>query len=171
MNAPFDMSAISPHAVVSPADFRAVMSAFATGVAVVLARHDDKLHGMTVNSLTSVSLDPPLLLVCPRRGSATGTAMKQSGHFAVNILDVQQRDVATRFVGNFADRFDGIELGLSARGLPVLSGALAHFECAVRDVHDGGDHDIVVGQVTACTHREGDPLLFYRGRFGVTGAA
>ncbi len=157
--------------VVSASEFRVAMGAFATGVAVVLAQHDDRLHGMTVNSLTSVSLDPPLLLVCPRRGSATGAAVKASGAFVVNILDVHQQDIATRFVGNFANRFDGLELGRSLQGFPVLAGALAHFDCVVRGVHNGGDHDIVVGEVVSCVQHSGDPLLFYRGRFGAADMA
>jgi 3-hydroxy-9,10-secoandrosta-1,3,5(10)-triene-9,17-dione monooxygenase reductase component len=149
-----------------PSIFRSAMGVFATGVAVVMANHNDRLHGMTVNSLTSVSLDPPLLLVCPRRGSTTGLAMKSSGSFVVNILDVQQREIATRFVGDFANRFDGLDLGQSPRGFPVLAKALAHFDCVVRNVYEGGDHDIIVGEVVSCTQRPGNPLLFYRGRFG-----
>ena len=150
---------------VNASDFRAAMGTFATGVAVVLADHDNRLHGMTVNSLTSVSLDPPLLLVCPRHGSTTGLAMKESGSFVVNILDMHQRDIATRFVGSFANRFDGLDLGKSLRGFPVLAGALAHFDCVVHAIHDGGDHDIVVGKVVSCVQRSGDPLLFYRSAF------
>jgi flavin reductase (DIM6/NTAB) family NADH-FMN oxidoreductase RutF len=150
----------------SKAEFREAMGTFATGVAVVLANHDGHLHGMTVNSLTSVSLEPPLLLVCPRRGSTTGRAMMDSGAFVMNILDVQQRDIATRFVGDFANRFDGLDLGRSTRGFPVLAKALAHFDCVVRNVYEGGDHDIVVGEVVSCTQRSGSPLLFYGGRFG-----
>jgi 3-hydroxy-9,10-secoandrosta-1,3,5(10)-triene-9,17-dione monooxygenase reductase component len=146
--------------------FRAAMGTFATGVAVVMATHDDRLHGMTVNSLTSVSLEPPLLLVCPRRGSATGSAMKESGYFVVNILDVHQRETATRFVGDFSNRFDGLDLGRSQAGFPVLADALSHFDCVVRNVYEGGDHDIIVGEVVSCTQRPGSPLLFYRGRFG-----
>lgn len=149
-----------------PLVFRAAMGAFATGVAVVMANHNGHLHGMTVNSLTSVSLDPPLLLVCPRRGSTTGLAMKSSGSFVVNILDERQREIAARFVGDFANRFDGLDLGQSPCGFPVLANALAHFDCIVRNVYEGGDHDIVVGEVVSCTQRPGSPLLFYRGRFG-----
>lgn len=151
--------------------FRSAMGAFATGVAVVLANHDERLHGMTVNSLTSVSLDPPLLLVCPRRGSTTGRAMTSSGSFVVNILDIHQRDIAARFVGDFANRFDGLDLGQSSRGFPVLAKALAHFDCVVRNVYEGGDHEIVVGEVVSCTQRAGSPLLFYRGRFGTADMA
>jgi 3-hydroxy-9,10-secoandrosta-1,3,5(10)-triene-9,17-dione monooxygenase reductase component len=79
---------------------------------------------------------------------------------------VQQREIATRFVGDFANRFDGLDLGQSPRGFPVLADALAHFDCLVRNVYEGGDHDIIVGEVVSCTQRAGDPLLFYRGRFG-----
>jgi 3-hydroxy-9,10-secoandrosta-1,3,5(10)-triene-9,17-dione monooxygenase reductase component len=152
--------------VLDPFVFRSTMGTFATGVAIVMATHNDRLHGMTVNSLTSVSLDPCLLLVCPRRGSTTGTAMKESGSFVVNILAEDQRMTATRFVGDFANRFDGVDLGRSSRGHPVLPGVLAHFDCVVKNIYEGGDHDIVVGEVVSCEQRPGEPLLFFRGKFG-----
>jgi 3-hydroxy-9,10-secoandrosta-1,3,5(10)-triene-9,17-dione monooxygenase reductase component len=142
------------------------MGTFATGVAIVMATHNERLHGMTVNSLTSVSLDPCLLLVCPKRGSTTGIAMKESGAFVVNILAEDQKTAATRFVGDFANRFDGIDLGRSPRGFPVLPDALAHFDCVVKNIYEGGDHDIIVGEVVSCAQRPGNPLVFFRGSFG-----
>lgn len=151
---------------VDPRAFRAAMGAFATGVAVVTASDRGAWFGMTVNSLTSVSLDPCLLLVCPRRGSATGDAIKASGLFAVNLLNKSQKALASRFVGQNGDRFSGVGVDIGARGLPVLHDALSHFECVVRDVHAGGDHDIVIGEVVSCLRREGDPLVFFRGAFG-----
>ena len=151
---------------VDPHAFRAAMGAFATGVAIVTATDNGAWFGMTVNSLTSVSLDPCLLLICPRRGSATGNAMKASGMFAVNLLNKSQKELASRFVGNIADRFNGVGVEIGTRGLPILHDALSHFECVVRNVHAGGDHDIVIGEVVSCHRREGDPLVFFRGAFG-----
>ena len=152
--------AIDQVPALDPAIFRAAMGTFATGVGVVLANHDGRLHGRTVNSLTSVSLNPPLLLVCPRRGSATGTAVKESGSFVVNILDVEQREIATRFVGDFTNRFDELDLGRSPRGCAVLADALAHFDCVVRNVYEGGDHDIIVGGVVSRPARPRQPSLW-----------
>jgi 3-hydroxy-9,10-secoandrosta-1,3,5(10)-triene-9,17-dione monooxygenase reductase component len=154
-----------PHAV-DPLDFRAAIGSFATGVAVVTAKSEGVCYGMTVNSLTSVSLNPCLLLVCPRHGSATGEAMKQSRVFAVNILAKSQHALANRFVSQAVNRFEGVATELSQHGAPLLKDALSQFECLVRDVHPAGDHDIVVGQVVACSRFEGDPLVFFRGGFG-----
>jgi len=154
---------------VDPQTFRNAMGAFATGVAVVTAADNGVWFGMTMNSLTSVSLDPCLLLICPRRGSATGTAMKSSGQFAISLLNNTQKDLAGRFVGkgaSMSDRFDGLNVEIGLRGLPVLRDALSSFECVVRDIHPGGDHDIVIGEVVSCRRHDGDPLIFFRGNFG-----
>jgi 3-hydroxy-9,10-secoandrosta-1,3,5(10)-triene-9,17-dione monooxygenase reductase component len=142
------------------------MGAFATGVAIVTARDAGTCFGMTVNSLTSVSLDPCLLPICPKRGSATGNAIKSSGMFAVNLLNKSQKQLASHFVGQASDRFSGVDIDMSPHGLPVLRDALSHFECIVSDVHAGGDHDIIVGEVVSCVGRDGPPLVFFRGAFG-----
>lgn len=147
------------------ARFRATMGNFATGVAVITTAARGELHGMTVNSLTSVSLDPCLLLVCPRRGSATGQAIRETGRFAVNLLERSQRQISSRFIGRFDDRFSGLDLTF-AEGLPLLPGCLAHLCCRVHDIHAGGDHDIILGEVEAMEETGGDPLVFFRGSFG-----
>ncbi|MGV6875491.1 flavin reductase family protein [Pseudochelatococcus sp. B33] len=154
---------------IDPAEFRMAMGAFATGVAVVTTVDQGIWYGMTMNSLTSVSLVPCLLLICPRRGSATGRAVRASGHFAISLLSNAQKDLASRFVGNagsMADRFDGLDVEVSHRRLPLLRDALSTFECVVRDIHPGGDHDIVIGEVVSCRRLDGDPLVFFRGNFG-----
>ena len=154
---------------IDPQAFRQAMGSFATGVAIVTTAHDGEWFGMTVNSLTSVSLDPCLLLVCPRRGSATGNAIRLSGQFAISLLSHDQQALATRFVGRsgtMADRFAGVDLAVSSRGLPVLRDALSNFECEVHSLSEGGDHDVVMGKVVACQLQAGDPLVFYRGSFG-----
>jgi len=145
---------------------RAAMGHFATGVTVVTASGRDR-HGSTVNAITSVSLDPPLLLVCLRSDSHTLAALLESGRFGVNVLHETQQAIARRFARRGAS-WDGVgrhEGPLT--GAPLIDGALATFECAVHDVADGGDHQIVIGRVLAVRHPDehAPPLLFYRGTF------
>lgn len=151
---------------IDPAQFRAAMSAFTTGVAVITTVCESGWHGMTANSLTSVSLDPCLLLVCPRRGSLTGEAIRQRMAFAVNLLADEQAEISQRFIGKLDERFRDLEVAFDHLGLPLLPDCLAHFSCVVRDIHPGGDHDIVVGEVVACRARDGAPLVYYRGGVG-----
>jgi 3-hydroxy-9,10-secoandrosta-1,3,5(10)-triene-9,17-dione monooxygenase reductase component len=147
--------------------FRATMGLFATGVAVVTTEWHGRMFGTTVNSLTSVSLHPCLLLVCLNRQSETGEAIKRQRQFAVSLLSEAQRDVSERFVRKGNDRFAGLEIICSDTGLPMPAGALAYFCCQVRSVHEGGDHDIIVAEVYACRQRSGQPLVFYRGAYVV----
>ena len=146
--------------------FRAAMGLFTTGVTVVTTEVDGVFHGMTANSLTSVSLDPCLLLICPRRGSPTGDAIRQRKAFAVNLLAHGQSDVSRRFVGRADARFANLDVQLDELGLPMLPQSLAHFSCTLHAVYPGGDHDIMIGAVASCEARDGDPLLFYRGGVG-----
>jgi len=146
--------------------FRSAMSLFITGVTIVTTEVNGAFQGMTVNSLTSVSLDPCLLLICPRRGSPTGKAIQQRKAFAVNLLATEQADISDRFVGPLGERFTGLDTRIDQFGLPLLPQSLAHFSCSLRAVYPGGDHNIVLGEVIACEVREGEPLLFYRGGVG-----
>jgi flavin reductase (DIM6/NTAB) family NADH-FMN oxidoreductase RutF len=149
---------------VSPARLRAVMSGFATGVAVITTSADGELHGMTVNSLTSVSLEPLLLLVCLLRGTRTADAVSRRRAFVVNILDSAQQSISDRFARPGEDHFDGLRTRVTADGLPVLDG-LAHLVCDVRDSYWGGDHVIVLGAVRALDVRAGQPLVYFRGKY------
>jgi 3-hydroxy-9,10-secoandrosta-1,3,5(10)-triene-9,17-dione monooxygenase reductase component len=150
-----------------PQRFRSAMGTFATGVAVVTTELAGAYHGMTVNSLTSVSLAPCMLLICPRRGSATGDAIRARGEFAVNILGAEQQHLSARFVSaDIVDRFIDIDLQRTARGIPLLTGAIAHLCCRVSAIHPGGDHEIVVGEVLTSSESTGFPLLFHKGRYG-----
>jgi 3-hydroxy-9,10-secoandrosta-1,3,5(10)-triene-9,17-dione monooxygenase reductase component len=149
-----------------PRYFRNVIGSFATGIAIVTTSVDGEHYGMTVNSLTSVSLDPCMLLVCPRRGSTTGDAIQKRGEFAVNILADTQRELSNRFVNAMAHRFSDLDLEFSDGGMPLLPGAVAHICCRVAAVHPAGDHDIVLGEVLACGDGEGRPLVFHKGAFG-----
>ena len=162
-----------PSAPMDQKAFRGAMGSFATGVSVITTRDAGGPHGITVNSLTSVSLDPCLLLVCLKRGSITAAAIRQSGEFVVNLLAHDQGDLARRFAksrdanGARDDRFDGTAYVYSDSGLPVLSDSLGHVCCTLDRVHESGDHDILIGQAHSCAQSAGEPLLFYRGGFGI----
>jgi len=152
-------------APVDPADFRKAMGNFATGVAVVTTAADGTRFGMTVNSLTSVSLDPCLLLICPKKGSSTGEAIKRSAVFAVNVMAESQQELCMRFVGEGGKRFDQLDLDEDEWGVPLLPGSVAHISCELEAVHPGGDHDIIIGRVVDCRLDSGNPLIFHDGQF------
>ncbi|MBW3535545.1 MAG: flavin reductase family protein [Gemmatimonadetes bacterium] len=147
--------------------FREVIGHFTTGVTVVTSlRADGRPCGMTANSVASVSLDPLLILVCLDREAASHGCVIDGGAFAVSILSHDDEALARRFAeGEREDRFTALEWRAEVTGSPVLSRALAWVDCRVRDVHEGGDHSIVVGEVMACDAREGEPLVFYRGEY------
>jgi len=154
---------------VDPLEYRQVIGGFATGVTVVTASYGGEKYGMTANSVTSLSLDPCLLLVCFIRGSQTLIAVKEAGWFGVNVLHADQEDVSTRFAST-AGNYDDISHEVEAHGVPVLAGNLGHCVCRVHQVLDGGDHEIVIGEVVEAaksTRDAGgdDPLLFYRGKY------
>lgn len=140
---------------------------FATGVTVatVLDRSGAP-HGMTANSFTSVSLDPPLLLVCIARTAGTAAALEAASHFAVNVLQIGQQPASNRFAGKGQDRFATTAWERGKCGPPVLCGSLGTFECERHAVHDGGDHFILVGRVVRATFdSRRDPLLYFRGKY------
>lgn len=145
---------------------RDAFGAFATGVTVVTARSPDGGRvGLTANSLTSVSLDPPLLLFCPARTASALPAMRQTRRFAVNILAVDQQAVADRFARRDVDRF-AEAVWDDWDGLPILAGALANFACTLFAEHDGGDHVVIIGRVERVRgYAEQDPLLYFRGAY------
>jgi flavin reductase (DIM6/NTAB) family NADH-FMN oxidoreductase RutF len=145
--------------------YRHVMSHFPTGVAVVTTMTDGVMHGMTANSLTSVSLDPVTLLVCFSHDSRTADAVRRAGTFAVNVLEEGQLELSQRFARPGEDHFAGLEVDTDTHGLPILKGALAHLVCKVSDVVTVGDHDIVIGEVLACQAGKGNPLIFFRGGY------
>jgi 3-hydroxy-9,10-secoandrosta-1,3,5(10)-triene-9,17-dione monooxygenase reductase component len=154
-------AAIDSHA------FRDVLGRFATGVAFVTAAPDGKPAGLIVNSLTSVSLQPPLVAFCPARSSLTWQRMRRTGRFGVNVLEREHEAFVRRAAPADADRFDGIDWEFGRGGVPLLTGALAAFECEIVADHAAGDHWIVVGLVTGLRARRfGRPLIFYRGAFG-----
>ena len=151
--------------MVSQEIFRSVMGHFATGVTVVASRASDgRPVGLTVNAFTSVSLDPPLVMVCIHKEADAHDPLLRAGHFGVSLLKAGQQELAVSFSEDDPeDRFRGLEVVDGPLGSPFLQGALAWIECEVTEVHSGGDHSIVLGKVEECEAREGDPLLFFRG--------
>lgn len=146
---------------------REVLGHFATGVAVITATSTEgEPVGMSVNSFTSVSLEPPLVLFCAGRQSGTWKSIQASGQFCANILDITQQDLAGRFASRTADRFAGVEYKQGVTGSPVLAGASAFVDCRIVSELDGGDHVIVVGEVLdhGMSH-DPTPLVFYRSRY------
>src|SRR3954466_7586310 len=131
------------------ADFRQVLARFATGVVVVTGSTDEGPAGLTCQSFSSLSLDPPLVLLSTARSSKPWPRIAATGRFAVNVLGADQQDVSTRFAVSGGDKFaeQGWRPGLL--GNPLLDGAIAHVECDIEATHDGGDHVIIVGRVRA----------------------
>jgi flavin reductase (DIM6/NTAB) family NADH-FMN oxidoreductase RutF len=150
----------------APTPMRRVMGRFVTGVSVVTTEIDGIPHGMTANSLTSVSLEPAMLLVCLGSAARTTTALLESGQFVVNILSARQEWIALRFAQPGIDHFDGLTLTrMHSDSPPVVPEALARLHCRVDGTTVAGDHHIVVGAVERLEDREGEPLGFYGGRF------
>ncbi len=147
--------------------FRHVIAHFATGVTVVTSRTPDgRPCGLTANSVASVSLKPLLVLVCVDRKATSHACIIEGGSFAVSILERLHEPVARRFAkGDHTARFDELPYRIETTGSPVLRDALAWLDCRVQNVHEAGDHSIVVGEVVACDAREGEPLVFYRGEY------
>jgi flavin reductase (DIM6/NTAB) family NADH-FMN oxidoreductase RutF len=150
---------------VDPLEFRRVMGHFPTGVTVLTTVHDGHLHGMTANSVTSVSLEPTLILVCLTKTARTGLAIKKTGRFAVNFLREDQEDMSRRFAAPLQDHFDGLEVEEGPDGLPILPGCLAYLTCRTTEVVAAGDHDIVLAEVEHAQANGGNPLVFFLGGY------
>ena len=148
-------------------EFRSVMGHFATGVTVITT-HDGKggLHGLTANAVSSVSLDPPLLLFCLDKGSASYDSFAASNVFAVNILSNEQEVLSRKFAKKSDDKFVGVGYRIGRTGAPVLNDVLAHVECEIRHAFEAGDHTIYVGEaIEIAMDAETDPLLYFRGGY------
>ena len=147
---------------VNPQEFRKLCSKFATGI-TVLTVHDRSgtRHGMTANSFTSVSLEPPLVLICVDLRTRILDYLTEGAGCAINILLETQQDVSARFASAVDDRFEGVCCGLAANGAPVIDGSLAVLECTVERLLEAGDHVIVLGRVTGGTVAEGEPLVYF----------
>jgi 3-hydroxy-9,10-secoandrosta-1,3,5(10)-triene-9,17-dione monooxygenase reductase component len=163
------MELAAPAHLAPPPDarsFRDALGRFATGVAFVTAAPDGEPAGLIVNSLTSVSLDPPLVSFSPSRGSLTWSRMRRTGRFGVNVLGRQHEPFAIRATPAGTDRFAGLDWERGRTGVPLLTGALASVECEIVAEHPAGDHWIVVGRVDDLRISPiTDPLVFFAGAF------
>jgi flavin reductase (DIM6/NTAB) family NADH-FMN oxidoreductase RutF len=147
--------------------FRQVLGHLPTGVTVITAHHPDGPVGMSANSVTSVSMEPPLILFCPAKSSTSWPRIRQSGRFCVNIFGAQHEEISRRFAARDVDRFAAVAWHSRTDG-PALDEAVAWIECTIDAEHEAGDHLIVVGAVDRLDVREdgGEPLVFFRGRYG-----
>lgn len=147
--------------------FRRTISHFATGVTVITTRHDGRPYGMTASAVTSLSLTPPMLVVCINNRAPTHDAVSGADSFAVNVLARDQQHLAHQFARPAADKFAGVAVEDGELDLPLLAGSLAAFECSVSERMTGGTHTIFSARVVAArASAEREPLLYYRGRFG-----
>ncbi len=146
--------------------FRSVLSRFASGVTVVTAVDVKGVdHGITVSAFCSLSLEPPLVLVCIDHETVMHGVLGGASAFAVNVLSVDQEDLARKFSDPDNDRFDGTSFTRAANGAASLTGAAATLECAMMERYEGGDHTIFVGRVESAESSDAPPLLYYRGGY------
>jgi flavin reductase (DIM6/NTAB) family NADH-FMN oxidoreductase RutF len=156
--------------VIPPEEFRKIAGSWLTGVAVVTTVDGaGKPHGMTMNAVTSLSLEPPQFLICIDRRARTLDAIRESACFCINYLNEDQEEIANVFARRGGDRFAKLEYETGETGAPVLKGTIAHVECRLRAVHPGGDHGIVVGNAVYGGAREGYPLVYFRGAYRKAG--
>jgi len=147
-------------------EFRDVISNFASGVTVITALHDGRPYGTTASAVTSLSLEPPMLLICMNKQSETGRAVAAAGCFAVNILGANQVDLAERFAQKGGDKFSGVAVTEGKWGEPLFDDALATLECRVTEETTGGTHYVFLAEVESGTASGGTPLAYFRGEFG-----
>jgi flavin reductase (DIM6/NTAB) family NADH-FMN oxidoreductase RutF len=161
-----------PHPVVSALvapdvrSLRRALGQFATGVTVITTvSPDGEPAGCAVSAFCSLSLDPPLVLVCIDKARVMHELLSTAPGYVVNVLHADQRDLALRFARRGGDRFSGLTLHHGRHGIPHIGGAIAHLECDRHALLDGGDHTIVVGRVQGLALHDGEPLLYARGTF------
>ena len=153
-------------ASISTGEFRSFAGHFATGVAVVTTVHPDgDLCGVTINAVTSLSLDPPLYLICLDHKSKTLNAVLESRHFGLHFLSREQTEVSAIFASKQPNKFEKIQHSFGTLGSPLINGVLAAAECRLSDVCGGGDHTIIIGGVERIHLFGGEPLLYHRGAY------
>ena len=163
-----------PDAQAAARRFRDVLGSFASGITVVTTMSDGEPIGMTCQSFSSVSLDPPLVMFIPARTSRAWPLIQRSGHFCINILAADQEHVSNQMASRGTDKFAGVDFSPAAvTGSPVIEGTLAHLDCTVHAVHEGGDHYVVIGRVEHLEVQSDDaavsePLLYFKGRYRTT---
>jgi flavin reductase (DIM6/NTAB) family NADH-FMN oxidoreductase RutF len=150
---------------IDQAEFRTAMGHFASGVTVVTTRSGGEPVGLTVSAFCSLSLEPPLVLVCIEKSVRSHDALREAGLFAVNILASDQEHLSRRFASSADEKFEGVGLREGFDEVPLLEGALTVVQCRVREELEGGDHTIFVGEVVEVEVGTGEPLLYYRGGY------
>ena len=149
-------------------DFRKVLGKYPTGVTLVSSKDDQGPFAMVIGSFGSVSLDPPLVQFMPAKESGTWLRIKKTGRYCVNVLGEQQLDLSNSFFNKDKDPFEAIHWSESTLGSPIIEGCVAWIDCLIGDVHEAGDHYIVIGEVKAigATEKDEGPLLFLGGAYG-----
>lgn len=147
-------------------EFRDVMGHFASGVTIITTASAGETFGTTASAVSSLSLEPPMVLICMNRSSSTGQAIARSGAFAINILHEGQHDLARRFATKAPDKFAGVEVVTGPHRQPLLADALATIECDVAETLTGGTHAVYIGEVRSGVSYEGAPLAYFRGEYG-----
>src|SRR5207253_6656332 len=151
---------------IDPSELRTVMGCFATGVTVITTRDQSGTpYGLTANAVTSLSLTPPLLLICVDRMAETYPHFFDSKIFALNILAEDQEAVSRRFATTGGDKFAGLEFRRGRLGTPILAGTLGHVECRIIDTLEGGEHVLHIGELGQAGACEGRPLVFFGGKY------
>lgn len=151
--------------MIDPDTFRSVLGRFASGVTVITASGDRGECGMTVSAFCSLSLSPPLVLLCIDHDARMYDVLQSASHFAVNVLEASQEVLARRFSDQDVERFDGVGFHPGQSGAPILDDVLAWMECRRADSFPGGDHTIFTGVVEVAGSRAGEPLIVYRGGY------
>jgi 3-hydroxy-9,10-secoandrosta-1,3,5(10)-triene-9,17-dione monooxygenase reductase component len=144
---------------------RAVLGHYATGVTIVTSEDENGPAGFTCQSFQALSLDPALIIFCVGKSSTSWPRIRESGHFAVNVLEEGQEALCRAFAASGTDKFSSATWSTSLNGSPILDDVLAWIDCTIEAVHDGGDHDIVVGKVHDLHARDAAPLLFFQGKY------
>lgn len=145
--------------------FKHALSHFASGVTIVTTEHEGTDYGLTVASFASLSLNPPLVLVCINKSSSSHDPIAKSQKFGVSILASDQGDISGRFAARGGDKFAGLDVRRGSTGVPLVGNALATLECRVHEQIIGGDHSIFIGEVVDTQTREGAPLLYFRAAY------
>ncbi|HUP44980.1 MAG TPA: flavin reductase family protein [Thermoanaerobaculia bacterium] len=147
---------------IDEAGFKQALSHFASGVTIIATEHEGAMYGLTVASFASLSLRPPLVLVCIERGVKSHDAIAAAGTFGVSILGEDQADISGRFASKVEDKFEGVNVRHGSLGVPLIDGALCTIECRLTEQLPGGDHSIFVGEVVDAQTSEGKPLVYFR---------
>jgi flavin reductase (DIM6/NTAB) family NADH-FMN oxidoreductase RutF len=151
---------------ISKDEFRAALGRFPSGVTVITTIDgENRLHGITVSAFCSVSLEPPLILVCIDKEAGSHRAFEQSKAFVVNILREDQQFLSDRFASQMPDKFENVKYRAGIERLPVLEDVLVNLECRLVSAHDSGDHTIYIGEIVVATVNDGNPLVYFRGEY------